>query len=257
MLQTYIQGRVVIDQDVSFRFVDSGDSNAVVVSYSGGDTFDSYDTFLRNLQAQINDGSGNLEDWEVEVIKSDEGANPVGTIKFTTNHAGLTGDLSHGGAGTGSSMRRYMGHNSDSFSSGSSPFYFNSTAQATFYPERSALRVTRSTTKYTKMQMLTLGGNSFSQFSKDVDDVPMIDLSVSLQIMTENGNFDELDQFETLLNEIFDDTNSKEPFALMHGRDTHIVWFQPGYVTINYTRMMDGWNGAWIVDLSLETWVEN
>ena len=258
MIQTYFQGRVVVAQAVTFEFVDQDDTSTVLVSYTEGETFDSLDAFIADIQTEINAGGGNLADWTVEIIKAEESGNDAGTVKITTNHAGFDVDFSNGGAGTGTAIRRYLGHNADAFSSGTSPFYFAGVAEATFYPERGALRVTRSATRYSKMQMLTLGGDSFAQFSKDTDDVPHIGLSVSLQAMTEDDDFLELKQFELMLDAIFDDTVSDgEPFTLFHGDDEHTVWFRAGQVAIDYARMIDGYNGAWTFDLSLETWVEN
>ena len=257
MIQTYFQGRVKIDQTLTIRFTDSDSSATKDVAFTEGTIFDSLDDFAEHLQTEIRTAGGNFADWTVGIIDTGEAGSSAGTVKISTGHAGLQVNFNQGGGTTGTNLRSYLNHNSDTISTGSATYYFNQAALATFYPSRSALTLTRSATSYDRIHMVTLGGQAFGQFSKDTDDVPEITLSTMLQFATEENDYSELSDFESFLDALFDNTLSGEPFMIHHGDDHHIVWFAGGELSIEYTRMVDGWNGAWQTELTMETYSEN
>jgi len=257
LIQTYLQGRIFIYQAVTIRFTDTDSSATTDVVFAEHVSFDTVDLFAEHLQTTVQAVGGNFGDWTFSVLTASEASSVAGTLKIGTGNAGFQVDFNQGGATTGTGLRRYLGHNSDTISTGSSTYYFASKVQASFYPERGALSVVRNSTKYDRIQMMTIGGHSFSQFSKDTLDLPIIALRVSLQFNTEGDDYGELKIFELFLDAVFDYPNGGEPFSVTHGDDVYVVWFSGGDVVLEYARMIDGFNGAWQLELALETYTEN
>ena len=253
---SYLQGRVVIDQDLTIRFTDAASSATVDVAFTADDTFTSFDAVAAPLQTQIRAAGGNFNDWTVSITNEDEsflGTKDAGSVKFTTGHTGISINFNQGGAGTGTNLRTYLGHSAASSGSSSSTYYFNAKSDAVFVPSRSFLRASRTRTSSIVMHQITLGGHVNTQWNVDGGANPVIDLALSIQFNTESS-FLEMHEFETFFDTVFDNVCSGEPFSVFHDGDTWECVLSSGYPVFDYSRMIDGFNGAWRVDVSLSTW---
>ncbi len=254
---SYLQSRVVVDQALTIRFTDAASSATVDVSLSEDQTFDSIDALAAHLQTQIQAQGGNFNAWTVVITKEDEthlgSVKPAGTFKITTNHAGSSVNFNQGGAGTGTNLRTFLGHSSDNSGVSSTDFYFNSKIDACFYPSRGFLNVTRTRTEMIAMQHVTLGGHVNTQANIDTNLFPFINLNLSIQFNTEE-DFSEISEFETFFDTVFDNDLSGEPFSIFQDGDSYVGGLAGGYPVFAYSRIVDSYDGAWRVDLTVETW---